>query len=395
MSIQEVYIMSGARTAIGDFGGALKDFLGHQLVVHPMEEALKRAKIGKEMVEEVILGHCIQRTDEPNTARTAALKMGLPLSVPGFTVQRQCSSAMQALVSGAQMIKLGEADVVLAGGVETMSSAPYVLKTARWGQRLQHGQLTDTVWDLLSDPLNGMLMGAATELLAEKYKITREEMDEVAYRSHKNASRAMAEGKFKDEIAPVPIPQRKGPPKIFDTDEHPRKDISMEDLAKLPTIFKKGGTVTAGNSSGINDGASAAVLMSGEKMQKLGLKPMGRIVSYAWAALEPEYFGYGPVPATQKALQRANLTLQDMELIEVNEAFAGQYMACEKGLGLKRDIVNVNGSGIALGHPVGSTGARIVITLLYEMARRGLKMGLATLCVGGGMGMAMIVERIP
>jgi len=394
MSIQEVYIMSGARTAIGDFGGALKDFLGHQLVVHPMEEAIKRAKIRKEMVEEVILGHCIQRTDEPNTARTAAIKMGLPMSVPAFTVQRQCSSAMQAIASGAQMIKLGEADVVIAGGVETMSSAPYLLKTARWGQRLQHGQMADTVWDVLTDPLNGMLMGAATELLAEKYKITREEMDEVAYRSHKNASRAMAEGRFKDEIVPVPIAQRKGPPKIFDTDEHPRKDLSMEDLTKLPSVFKKGGTVTAGNSSGINDGASAVVLMSGEKAQKLGLKPMARIVSYAWAALEPEYFGYGPVPATQKALQRANLTLGDMELIEVNEAFAGQYMACEKGLGLKREIVNVNGSGIALGHPVGSTGARIVITLLYEMARRGLKMGLATLCVGGGMGMSMIVERM-
>jgi acetyl-CoA C-acetyltransferase len=219
-------------------------------------------------------------------------------------------------------------------------------------------------------------------------------MDEIAFRSHKNACRAIAEGKFKDEIVPVPIPQRKGPPKIFDTDEHPRKDISLEDLTKLPTAFKKGGTVTAGNSSGINDGASAVVLMSGEKVKKLGLKPMARIVSYAWAALEPEYFGYGPVPATRKALQRANLTLQDMELIEVNEAFAGQYMACEKGLGLKREIVNVNGSGIALGHPVGSTGARIVITLLYEMARRGLKMGLATLCVGGGMGMSMIVERM-
>ncbi|MGE5253051.1 MAG: thiolase family protein [Planctomycetaceae bacterium] len=391
--MRDVYIMSGARTAIGDFGGALKDFLGHQLVVHPMEEAIKRAKIGKEMVEEVILGHCIQRTDEPNTARTAVIKMGLPMNVPAFTVQRQCSSGMQAMVSGAQMIKLGEADVVIAGGVETMSSSPYLLKTARWGQRLQHGQMADAVWEVLTDPLNGMLMGAATELLAEKYKITREEMDEVAYRSHKNASRAMAEGKFKDEIVPVPIPQRKGPPKMFDTDEHPRKDISMDDLTKLSTVFKKGGTVTAGNSSGINDGASAVVLMSGEKAQKIGLKPLARIVSYAWAALEPEYFGYGPVPATRKALQRANLTLQDMELIEVNEAFAGQYMACEKGLGLKRDIVNVNGSGIALGHPVGSTGARIVITLLHEMARRGLKMGLATLCVGGGMGMSMIVER--
>ena len=394
MRDRDVYIMSGARTAIADFGGSLKDFLGHQLAVFPMEEALKRAKISKENVEEVILGHCIQRTDEPNTARTAALKMGIPVTVPAFTVQRQCSSAMQAVASGAQMIQLGLADVVLAGGVEMMSSAPYMLKTTRWGQRLQHGQLSDAVWDLLTDPLNGMLMGLATEGLAEKYKITREEQDEVSFRSHKNAAKAIAEGRFKEEIIPVPIPQRKGPPKMFDTDEHPRKDLTMEDLAKLQPVFKKGGTVTAGNSSGINDGASAVVLMSGAKVQKLGLKPIARIVAYAWAALEPEFFGYGPVPATQKALQRANLTLQDMELIEVNEAFAGQYMACEKGLGLKREIVNVNGSGIALGHPVGSTGARIIITLLYEMARRGLKMGLATLCVGGGMGMTTIVERV-
>ena len=393
MRDRDVYVMSGARTAIGDFGGALKDFLGHQLAVFPMEEALKRAQVSKEMVEEVILGHCIQRTDEPNTARTAALKMGIPVSVPAFTVQRQCSSAMQAIVSGAQMIQLGEADIVLAGGVETMSSAPYMIKTARWGQRLQHGQMSDTVWEVLTDPLNGMLMGLATEGLAEKYKITREEQDEVSHRSHRNAARAIAEGKFKEEIVPVLIPQRKGTPKVFETDEHPRKDISMEELAKLTPAFKKGGTVTAGNSSGLNDGAAAVILMSGAKVQKLGVKPLARIVSYAWAALEPEFFGYGPVPATKKALQRANLTLQDMELIEVNEAFAGQYLACEKGLGLKREMVNVNGSGIGLGHPVGSTGARIIITLLYEMARRGLKMGLATLCVGGGMGMTTIVER--
>lgn len=385
--------MSGARTAIGDFGGSLKDFLGHQLAVYPMEEALNRAKVSKEMVDEVILGHCIQRTDEPNTARTAALKMGIPFSVPAFTVQRQCSSGLQAIVSAAQMIKLGEAHIVLAGGVETMSSAPYLLKTARWGQRLQHGQMSDTVWDVLTDPLNGMLMGLATEGLVEKYEITREEQDEVAFRSHKSAVKAIREGKFKEEIVPVFIPQRKGPPKIFDTDEHPRADISLEDLAKLPAVFKKGGTVTAANSSAINDGASAVVLMSGEKVQKLGLKPMARIVSYAWAAVEPEFFGYGPVPATQKVMQRANLTLQDMELIELNEAFAGQYLACEKGLGLKREMVNVNGSGIALGHPVGSTGTKIVISLLYEMARRSLRMGLATLCVGGGMGMSMIVER--
>lgn len=394
MQDRDVYIMSGARTAIGDFGGALKDFLGHQLAVFPMEEALRRARIKKEMVEEVILGHCIQRTDEPNTARTAALKMGIPVTVPAFTVQRQCSSAMQAVLSGAQMIRLGEADIVLAGGVETMSSAPYVIKCARWGQRLQHTQIHDTVWEILTEPLSGMLMGLATEGLVEKYKITREEQDEIAHRSHKNAARAMAAGKFKEEIVPVPIPQRRGEPKIFDTDEHPRKDITMEDLTKLSSVFKKGGSVTAGNSSGINDGASAVVLMSARKAEQLGVKPMARIIGYAWAGVEPEFFGYGPVPATQKALQRANLTLQDMELIELNEAFAGQYLACEKGLGLKREIVNVNGSGIGLGHPVGSTGVRIIITLLHEMARRGLRVGLASLCVGGGMGMTTVVERI-
>ncbi|MCX5909380.1 MAG: acetyl-CoA C-acyltransferase, partial [Deltaproteobacteria bacterium] len=360
----------------------------------PMEEAVQRAKINKEMIEEVILGHCIQRTDEPNTARTAALKMGIPVNVPAFTVQRQCSSAMQAVVSGAQMIKLGEADIILAGGVETMSSAPYMLKSARWGQRLQHGQICDTVWEILTDPLNGMLMGMATESLVAKYKITREEQDEVAMRSHKNAARAVAEGKFKDEIAPVLIPQRKGAPKIFALDEHPRKDLSMEDLAQLAPVFKKGGSVTAGNASGLNDGASAVVLMSGAKAQQLGLTPMARMVAYAWAAVDPEFFGYGPVPASQKALQRANLTLADMELIELNEAFAGQYLACEKGLGLKREITNVNGSGIGLGHPVGSTGARILITLIYELARRGLRMGMASLCVGGGMGMTTIVERV-
>jgi acetyl-CoA C-acetyltransferase len=393
MQDRDVYVMGGARTAIGDFGGALKNFMAYQLAVFPMEEALKRAGVGGEVIDEVILGHAIQRTDEPNTARTAALKLGIPVSVPAFTVQRQCSSGMQAIVSGAQMIKLGEADAVLAGGVEVMSAAPYVLKTARWGQRLQHGQLADAVWEILTDPLNGMLMGLATEGLVEKYGITREEQDEVAVRSHKNAARAMAEGKFKEEIVPVQIPQRKGPPKTFDTDEHPRPDLSMEDLVKLSPFFKEGGTVTAGNSSGINDGAAAVVLMSGEKAKKLDLKPMARIVAYACAGVEPEYFGYGPVLATQKALERANLTLHDIELIEVNEAFAGQYMACEKGLGLEREIVNVNGSGISLGHPVGATGTRIVITLILEMARRGLKRGLATLCVGGGMGMTMIVER--
>jgi acetyl-CoA C-acetyltransferase len=394
MDDRTVYIMSAARTAIGDFGGALKDFLGHQLVRYPMEEALRRSKIEKEMVDEVILGHCIQRTDEPNTARVAALEMGIPFSVPAFTVQRQCSSAMQAILCGVQMIRLGEADIVLAGGVEMMSSAPYMIKCARWGQRLQHTQIYDTVWEILTDPLNGMLMGRATEELVRKYGISREEQDEIALRSHRNAVRAIDEGRFKEEIVPVWIPQKKKEPRIFDTDEHPRRNLQMEDLARLSPAFMEGGTVTAGNSSGINDGAAAVVLMSGKKMEALHRKPMARIVSYAWAAVEPEYFGYGPVPATQKALERADLTLQEIELIELNEAFAGQYLACEKGLGLKREIVNVNGSGIALGHPIGATGARIIVTLLYEMGRRGLRMGLASLCVGGGMGMTLIVERM-
>jgi acetyl-CoA C-acetyltransferase len=394
MNDRRVYIMSGARTAIGDFGGALKEFLGHQLAVFPMEAALNRAQLRNDQIDEVILGHCIQRTDEPNTARVAALKLGIPASVPAFTVQRQCSSAMQAIVSGAQMIRLGEADTVLAGGVEAMSSAPYSLKSTRWGQRLQHGQVLDSVWEVLTEPLSGMLMGYATELLVEEHAISREEQDEVALRSHQNAVKAQDEGKFKEEIVPVPIPQRRGDPILFDTDEHPRRDISSEALAKLPTIFKKGGTVTAGNASGINDGAAAVVLMSEDRMERHGRKPLGRIVSYAWAGVEPQYFGYGPVPASQKALQLAGLTVQDLELIEVNEAFAGQYLVCEKGLGLKREIVNVNGSGIALGHPIGSTGARIVISLLNEMVRRKKKLGLATLCIGGGMGMALIVERI-
>ncbi len=270
MQMRDVFIMSGARTAIGDFGGTLMDFLGHQLVVHPMEEAIKRAKIGKEMVEEVILGHCIQRTDEPNTARTAVIKMGPAHECAGLYRPASVQLGHEGDCFGRPDDQIGRSQCGPCRGVETMSSAPYLLKTARSEQRLQHGQM--------ADPLNGMLMGEATELLAEKYKIIREEMDEIAFRSHKNACKAMAEGKFKDEIVPVPVPQRKGPPKIFDTDEHPRKDISVEDLTKLYTVFKKGGTVTAGNSSGINHGASAVVLMSGERVQKLGLKPMARLI---------------------------------------------------------------------------------------------------------------------
>lgn len=391
--MDDVVIVAAARTPIGDFGGSLRDVLPHQLGVIVVEEVLRRCGLEKEFVDEVILGNCLQRSDEPNLARVVSLKAGLPKETTGFTIQRQCSSAMQAIISGTQEIMLGDAEVVVAGGVESMSSSPYVLKSVRWGARLQHGEMTDALWELLMDPIHKIMMGQTAENLAEKYRISREEQDEIAYRSHINASRAIKEGRFKDEIVPVPVPQRKGGIQLVDTDEHPREDISMEKLAALKPVFKKDGTVTAGNSSGINDGAAAVVLMSARKAASFNIKPLARIVSYAWAGVEPELMGYGPVPAVRKALQKAGMQLEDMELIELNEAFAAQYLACEKLLGLNRKITNVNGSGIALGHPVGCTGTRIVVTLLHEMARRKLRYGLATLCVGGGMGMAMVLER--
>jgi acetyl-CoA C-acetyltransferase len=318
----------------------------------------------------------------------------MPKETTGFTIQRQCSSGMQAVVSACQEIALGDADIVVAGGAESMSSAPYVLKDARWGQRLQHGQFTDSLWELLTDPIHQILMGVTAENLAEKYAITREEQDIVALRSHTNAARAAADGTFAEEIVPVAVKGRRGDVQWVDRDEHIRPDLTMEKLAKLPGAFKEGGTVTAGNASGLNDGAAAMVVMSENKVIELGLKPLGRLKSYAWAGVEPELMGYGPVPATQLALKKAGLTLQDMDLIEVNEAFAAQYLACEKLLGLNRDIVNVNGSGVGLGHPVGCTGARIILTLLYELRRRQKQYGLATLCVGGGMGMAVVIESI-
>ncbi|HOB86082.1 MAG TPA: acetyl-CoA C-acetyltransferase [Bacillota bacterium] len=390
---KDVVIVSAARTPIGDFGGVFRNVSALELGRRAVEAAVSRAGIAKESVEEVIFGNCGQRSDEPNIARCIALKAGMPIQTTGFTIQRQCSSAMQALVSAYQEIVLGDAEIVVAGGVESMSSAPFVLKDARWGKRLQHGEMTDALWEMLTDPFAKILMGVTAENLARKYGISREEQDEIALRSHLNAAAAIREGRFREEIVPVVVKERKGE-RVVDTDEHPRSDASMEKLAALKPAFLEGGTVTAGNSSGLNDGAAALVLMSAEKAASLGIKPMARIVSYAWAGVEPELMGYGPVPATRKALEKAGLSLADIELIELNEAFAAQYLACEKLLELNREIVNVNGSGIGLGHPVGCTGARIVVTLLYEMARRGLKLGLATLCVGGGMGMAMILERL-
>jgi len=391
---KEVVITAGVRTAIGTFGGSLKDYPAPDLGALVVKEALKRSKIEPGLVDDVIFGNCMMRPDEYTIGRLVGLKAGIPFTTPGVTIQRQCASGMQAIVYGAQQIMLGDAETIVAGGVEMMSRAPYYLKDARWGARLQHSQMSCGIWDGLTDSYCGLIMGLTAENLAAKYNISRQEQDEIACRSHNNAEAAIKAGKFKDEILPVSIPQKKGEPKIFDTDEHVRFGMNIETLSKLKPTFKKDGTVTAGNASGINDAAAAVVLMSMDKAKELGIQPIAKLVSYADAGVEPELMGYGPVPATQKALKKANLKLEDIELIELNEAFAAQYLACEKLLGLKREIVNVNGSGIALGHPVGCTGARIVITLLNEMKRRGNRLGLATLCVGGGMGFASIWEMV-
>lgn len=391
---KDVVVVSGVRTAIGKFGGSLKDYPAPDLMALVIKEALNRVNVPPEVVGDVIVGQCMQRTDELVTARLAGLKAGLPITVPGVTIQRNCASGMQAVVYGAQQIMLGDEDIIVAGGVEVMSRVPYVLNDARWGKRLQHGVMADGVIDGLTDTWSGLIMGLTAENLAAKYNISREEQDEIALRSHNCAESATKAGKFKDEIVPVEIPQPKGAPIVFDTDEHFRPGLRMEDLAKLKPAFKKDGTVTAGNASGINDAAAAVVLMSKEKAEEMGIKPIARLRSYAVAGVEPELMGYGPVPATKKALERGGFKLEDMELIELNEAFAAQYLACEKLLGLRRDITNVNGSGVALGHPVGCTGARIIITLLNEMRRRGNSLGMASLCVGGGMGMTTIWEMV-
>ncbi len=391
--MEHVVITSGIRTAIGSFGGSLKDYPAPDLAGLVIKEALQRSKVEPDAVGDVIIGQCMQRTDELPTGRLAALKAGLPIQVPGVTIQRNCASGMQAIVYSAQQIMLGDMDIAVAGGVEVMSRVPYTLDKARWGLRLQHATLADGIWDGLTDSWSGLIMGLTAENLAEKYNITREEQDTIALKSHNCAEKAIKEGKFKDEIIPVEIKGKKGSVTLFEQDEHVRMGLTMEQLSALKPTFKKEGTVTAGNASGINDAACAVVLMSEKEAHRRGLEPLGRLVAYAVAGVEPELMGYGPVPATKKALEKAKMKLDDIELIELNEAFAAQYLACEKLLGLNRDITNVNGSGIALGHPVGCTGARIVLSLLNEMKRRNLKYGLATLCVGGGMGMTTIWAR--
>ncbi len=390
--MRNVVAVSAVRTAIGVFGGALRDYPAPDLLALVLREAVRRAGIEANMVEDVVAGQCMQRLDESITTRLALLKAGFPIEVPGVAIHRNCASGMQSIIYAAQQIMLGDMDIVVAGGVEVMSRVPYTLNDARWGKRMQHGVMSDGIWDGLTDSWCGLIMGLTAENLAEKYDISRREQDEVALRSHNNAEAATKEGRFAEEILPVEIKQKKGDPICFDKDEHTRMGLTMEQLERLKPSFKKDGTVTAGNASGINDAAAAVVLMSEDKARELGIAPIARLRGYGLAGVEPELMGYGPVPATRQALARTGLKLEDMELVELNEAFAAQYIACEKLLGLNREITNVNGSGIGLGHPVGCTGARIVISLLHEMKRRGNSLGLATLCVGGGMGQASIWE---
>ena len=394
--MREVVIASAARTAIGSFGGTLKTIPAVELGAIVVKEAINRAGIKPEQVEEVVLGNVIQAGLGQNPARQATLKAGIPDEVPAMTINKVCGSGLRTVALAAQMIKAGDADIVVAGGMESMSQAPYAIKDMRWGHKMNSTQLTDTmINDALWDAFNNYHMGVTAENIAKEWNLSREEQDAFAAASQQKAEKAIKEGKFKDEIVPVMVPQRKGDPIVFDTDEDPRFGTTPETLAKLKPCFIKDGTVTAGNASGINDGAAAFVIMSAEKAAELGVKPMAKIVSYASKGLDPAIMGYGPFHATKKALEVANLTIDDIDLIEANEAFAAQSLAVAKDLKFDMDKVNVNGGAIAIGHPVGASGARILTTLLYEMQKRDdAKRGLATLCIGGGMGTALIVEKM-
>ena len=423
----EVVIVSGVRTAIGNYGGALRDTPVVKLGSIAIREALKRAGLRpkrdpevlsyapevfkdtglielekkyfdwddslKEMrIDEVIMGNVLQAGQGQNTVRQSAIYAGIPKEVNAYTINKVCASGMKAVVLATQSIKCGDAEVIVAGGIENMSTVPYYLPAARWGARMFNTELVDgMVYDGLWEIFYDYHMGLTSENIAEKYGITREEQDELALMSNQRALAAMKDGIFKEEIVPVEVRERKEI-RLFDTDEHPR-ETSMELLAKLPPVFKKDGAVTAGNASGITDAAAALVVMSAEKAKELGLKPMATIRSYASGGVDPAYMGLGAVPATKRALKLAGLSLKDIDLIELNEAFASQALGVVRELGLDLEKTNPHGSGISLGHPIGCTGARIIVTLIHEMGRKDLRFGLATLCIGGGQGMAIIVER--
>ena len=392
--MSDVVIISGCRTAVGTFGGALKDVTAVELATVAVREAVRRAGIRPDQVDEVILGCILQAGLGMNPARQAAINAGLPQSVPAITVNKVCGSGLKAVILAAQAIRCGDAELVVAGGTESMSRAPFLLPGARWGERLGHGKVLDhMIHEGLTDAFHDIHMGITAENLAEKYSVTRAEQDAFAAESQSRAEAAIREGRFKAEIAAVPIAQKKGDPKPFDTDEHPRAGTTVESLAKLKPAFKKDGTVTAGNASGLNDGAAALVVASAERARQVGAKARARIVSYASAAVDPKIMGIGPVPAVRKALEKAGLSLDGVDLFELNEAFASQSLAVVRELGVDPARVNVNGGAIALGHPIGASGARILVSLLYALEARGLRTGVAALCIGGGQGVAMVVER--
>jgi len=416
--MKEVVIVSACRTAIGAFGGTLKDVHAARIASVTMKEAIARAGIAPSIIDDVRYGCCLEPVDTLNVTRIAALMAGIPDAVTAVTINRVCISGMEAVISGMAMIQAGMADVILAGGVEHMSGVPYSVPSARWGCRLQDQEFVDNLIrglhcgsHVLPNPEEGpvdaeqpplsyfkgkpYIMGHTAEFVAQHLNISREEMDEVALRSHNNAERASDDGSFAEEIVPVDVPRRKKDPVRFDRDEHFRPGLTMDQLQKLPPAFvPKIGKVTAGNSSGINDGSAAMVIMSAEKAADLGLRPLARIKAVGRGACHPSVMGISPVPAVSDLTERSGFKTEDFELVELNEAFAAQYLGCEKELGLNREITNINGSGIGLGHPVGATGARIMVTLLHAMRKSGKTLGLATLCGGGGVSMATAIEMI-
>ncbi|MCU0572858.1 MAG: acetyl-CoA C-acetyltransferase [Syntrophobacteraceae bacterium] len=392
--MKQAVIVSAVRTPVGSFGRSLKDVPAVDLGVIALKEALKRIDLQPDQVDEVILGNVLQAGLGQNPARQVTINAGLPMEVPAFTINKVCASGLKSVFLAAQAVMTGDAEIVVAGGIENMSAAPYALKGARWGQRMGDGKLVDLmILDGLWDAFNGYHMGNTAENVSERFNVSREEQDEFALASQQKAEAAIKAGRFKDEIVPVPIPQRKGDPLLFDTDEHPRFGTTLEALKKLPPAFKPGVTVTAGNASGINDGGAIIIVMAADRAASLGLKPMAAIRSYASSGVDPAIMGIGPVRASQKALARAGWTARDLDVIEANEAFAAQAIAVNREMGWDLSRVNHNGGAIAIGHPIGASGARILTTLLYEMQKRDAKKGLATLCIGGGQGSAIVLER--
>jgi acetyl-CoA C-acetyltransferase len=392
--MREVVIVSAARTPIGSFGGSLAGVSAVELGTIAAKEAIKRAGIDPSEIDDVIVGNILSAGLGQNVARQISIYAGVPETVTAMTINKLCGSGLRAISMAAQFIMLGDADVILAGGTESMTNAPYLLPKGRYGYRMGDGKIIDSmIHDGLTETFNNYHMGVTAENIAKRWNISRQEQDEFALNSQLKTEAAQKSGKFKDEIAPVVIPQRKGEPVVVDTDEYPRHGTSYDKLAKLPPAFDKEGTVTAGNSSGINDGAAMLIVMSKQKADELGIKPLVTIKSYASVALDPTIMGYGPVPASRKALEKIGYTIDQIDLVEANEAFASQSIAVTRDLGLDPSKVNVNGGAIALGHPIGASGARILTSLIYEMIRRDAKTGLATLCIGGGMGTSLIIER--